>query len=266
MGYGKWIGGVVGFMAMGPLGALAGYAIGALFDKASDAEAQGATGQEYYGPTSSGAGCEDLGQRNSFLFAMLVMASYIIRADGRIMHSEMEFVRRFLRVNFGEGAVSEGEQILLNLFERRKQMERNDPMAFRNTIHDCGAQIAANLTYEQRLQLLDFLAKIAQSDGHVCAAEIEALKEVAVAMGLSVKEVESMLNLRGSSLEDAYKVLEITPEATDAEVRAAYRRLALKHHPDKVAALGEDIRRAAEQKFQEINDAKERIYKARGLK
>lgn len=108
--------------------------------------------------------------------------------------------------------------------------------------------------------------KIAQSDGNVCQAEIEALKEVAVAMGLSVKEVESMLNLRGSSLEDAYKVLEISPEATDAEVRAAYRRLALKHHPDKVAALGEDIRKAAEVKFQEINEAKERIYKARGLK
>ena len=171
------------------------------------------------------------------------------------MHSEMEFVRRFLRVNFGEGAVAEGEQILLNLFERRKQ--------FKNTIHDCGAQIAVNLTYEQRLQMLDFLVKIAQSDGNVCHAEIEALKEVAAAMGLSVKEVESMLNLRGSSLEDAYKVLEISPEATDAEVRAAYRRLALKHHPDKVAALGEDIRKAAEVKFQEINEAKERIYKAR---
>ena len=114
------------------------------------------------------------------------------------MHSEMEFVRRFLRVNFGEGAVAEGEQILLNLFERRKQMERTDPMAFKNTIHDCGAQIAVNLTYEQRLQMLDFLVKIAQSDGNVCHAEIEALKEVAVAMGLSVKEVESLLNLRGS--------------------------------------------------------------------
>ena len=58
----------------------------------------------------------------------------------------------------------------------------------------------------------------------------------------------------------------MSPDATDAEVRAAYRRLALKHHPDKVAALGEDIRKAAEQKFQEINEAKERIYKARGLK
>lgn len=41
--------------------------------------------------------------------------------------------------------------------------------------------------------------------------------------------------------------------------------MALKHHPDRVATLGEDIRKAAEKKFQDINDAKERIFKARGL-
>lgn len=75
-----------------------------------------------------------------------------------------------------------------------------------------------------------------------------------------------MLNLGGDSLADAYKVLEIDPSATDEEVRAAYRRLALKHHPDRVATLGEDIRKAAEEKFQNINNAKERIYKARGMK
>ena len=159
------------------------------------------------------------------------MASYIIRADGRIMHSEMEFVRRFLRSTFGEAAVGEGERILLNLFEQRKQMDRQNPLAFKNTIRDCGTQIAANLTYEERLQLLVFLVEIAKSDGHVCNEEIEALKEVAMYMGLSVKEVESMLNLGGSSLNEAYKVLEIEPTATNDEVRAAYRRLALKHHP-----------------------------------
>lgn len=75
-----------------------------------------------------------------------------------------------------------------------------------------------------------------------------------------------MLNLGGDSLADAYKVLEIDPSVTDEEVRAAYRRLALKHHPDRVATLGEDIRKAAEEKFQNINNAKERIYKARGMK
>ena len=75
-----------------------------------------------------------------------------------------------------------------------------------------------------------------------------------------------MLNLKGESLADAFKVLEIEPSATDEEVRKAFRQLALKHHPDRVATLGEDVRRAAEEKFQQINNAKERIYKARGMK
>lgn len=255
MGYGKWIGGLMGFVTMGPLGALAGFAIGSLFDNANENTIEGSDRQNEYA-----------GQRNSFLFSMLVMASYIIRADGRIMHSEMEFVRQFLRNNFCEIAVSEGEQILLNLFEQRKQMDKSNPMAFKNTIHECGAQIASNMSYEERLQLLRFLTQIAQSDGNVCKEEIDALKEVALAMGMSQQEVESMLNMRGKSLDEAYKVLEISPDATDEEVRAAYKKMALKHHPDRVATLGEDIRKAAEEKFQDINNAKERIYKARGMR
>ena len=94
-------------------------------------------------------------------------------------------------------------------------MEATNPYAFQNTIRECGAQIAANMSYEERLQLLSFLAQIARSDGNVCAAEIDALKEVAQSMQLSAKEVESMLNLSGNSLEEAYKVLEVEPTATD---------------------------------------------------
>ena len=263
MGLGKWIGGIVGFMAAGPLGALAGYAIGSMFENKED--------NNYTGGSQGGYGRQTYqdpayGQRNSFLFSLLVMASYIIKADGKVMHSEMEFVRRFLRANFGEQAVAEGNQILLNLFEQRKRMDATNPAAFKNTIYEGGVQIRNNMGYEERLQLLNFLAQIAKSDGNICQAEIEALKEVATAMGLSAKEVESMLNLGGDTLENAYKVLEIEPTATDDEVKQAYRKLALKHHPDRVATLGEDVKKAAEEKFQQINNAKERIYKARGLK
>lgn len=256
MGFGKWIGGIVGLMAAGPLGALAGYAIGKLLESNNNLsnEVHGNHEEQIYG------------QRNSFLFSILVMASYIIKADGKVMHSEMEFVRQFLRVNFGEAAVSDGNQILLNLFEQRKQMDEKNPSAFKNAIYECGVQIKQNMSYEQRLQLLNFLAKIAQSDGNVCTEEIDALKEVAMAMGLSVQEVESMMNLGGKTLKEAYKVLEIEESATNEEVKIAYRKMALKHHPDKVATLGDDIKKAAEEKFRQINEAKEMIFKARGIK
>jgi DnaJ like chaperone protein len=265
MGAAKWIGGIIGFMSGGPLGALAGYALGALLETAIDnnlnhqSDGQGDNTQNYYTDPLEG-------ERTSFRFALLVMASYVIRADGRIMHSEMEYVRTFLRQNFGEEAAQEGNTILLRLFEQRKEMERNNPNAFIDTIRQCATQLAYALTYEQRLQLLAFLCGIAKADGQVSSEEIDALKEIARYMQMQDAEVDSLLNLGGNSLEDAYKVLEINPEATDQEVRAAYRQLALKHHPDCVAALGEDVKKAAEEKFRQINNAKEMIYNARGMK
>jgi DnaJ like chaperone protein len=266
MGAAKWIGGIIGFMSGGPLGALAGYVLGSLLDTAFDSNVESPhdNGQRRYTQGSYSDPLE--GNRTSFRFALLVMASYIIRADGRIMHSEMEYVRNFLRQNFGEEAAKEGNDILLRLFEQRKEMERNNPYAFINTIRQCAAQLTSALTYEQRLQLLAFLCGIAKADGQVSPEEVDALKEIARYMQMQEAEVNSLLNLGGDSLEEAYKVLEVSPDATDQEVRAAYRQLALKHHPDRVATLGEDVKKAAEEKFQQINNAKEKIYKARGMK
>ena len=259
MGVGKWIGGFFGFMSGGPLGALAGYALGWLFDKG----AEGLSGNNHQNNGYS-AQQQYEGQRNSFLFSLLVLASYIIKADGKVMHSEMEFVRSFLRRNFGESAVSQGEQILMRLFDRQKQM---GTMAFKNTIREACAEIAQHMEYSQRLQLTNFLVMIAQADGSVPQSEIDALQFIAASLGISEEDLASMLNLSTGStnIDAAYKVLGITPDATDDEVKAAYRRMALKHHPDRVATLGEDVRKAAEKKFQEINAAKETIYKARGL-
>ena len=278
MSAGKWIGGFLGFITAGPLGALAGYALGSLFDRGLDevnrddaAQQYGYAGQQYSHSEQRRRTYE--GERNSFMFSLLVLASYIINADGKIMHSEMEMVRRFLRQNFGERAKEQGEEILLKLFEQQKRMGME---AYRSVIQDSCHQIRTNMLYEQRLQLFDFLIMIAQADGVIVQAEVQALREMGIHMGLSTEDIEQMLNLgsshqggatasSASSLDDAYRILGISPSATNDEVKAAYRKMALKHHPDKVAALGEDVRRAAEKKFQEINDAKDRIYKARGI-
>jgi|LAHS01.1.fsa_nt_gb DnaJ like chaperone protein len=282
MAIGKWIGGFLGFIGTGSiLGALAGFALGSLFDSGLDAvNTPNNSGtfnhDDAFGPGSSrqqqfqhsqrqyqyNQQRDYEGQRNSFRFSLLVLATYIIKADGRVMHSEMETVRRFLRQNFGEIAVRQGEEIMLKLFEQQKQMGAQQ---YRSVIRSACEQIAQHMDYYQRLQLLNFLVMIAQADGSVAPAEISALREVCAYLGLSAGELDSMLHLRENDLDSAYKVLGISPKATNDEVKAAYRKMALKHHPDRVATLGDDVKKAAEKKFQEINDAKERIYKARGL-
>lgn len=262
MGIFKWIGGALGFMSGGPLGAFAGYFIGNIIDSIMDDSPAESTGTDGYGPSA-----REQGQRNSFMFSMLVLASYIIKSDGKVMHSEMEYVRAFLRNNFGDGAAQQGNEILMRLFE---EQSNTNPHLYRSKIRQVCAQIASNLSYSERLQLLAFLVEIAKADGNLPTDELNALYEVAQNMGLQSSDVESMLHLdsgstTGGSLDDAYKVLGVSPDASDDEVKRAYRKLALAHHPDRVAKLGEDVRRAAEKKLQEINAAKEKIYKARGL-
>lgn len=296
MAMGKWIGGFLGMMVAGPLGAIAGFVLGSLFDKGSSENQQfidndnynsngtynnGTYGSSYgngtygssYGNGTYGSGPYGgyqtqqqmyEGQRNTFRFSLLVLASYIIRADGKVMHSEMKLVRQWLRVNFGEASVSEGEEIMKRLFNEQKRLGMPE---FRTAVLSSCRQLRQIMPYEQRLQLLSFLVNIAQADGMVVTEEVSALREIATDLGLSEADLDSMLNLHdaSSNLDAAYKVLGVAPTATDDEIKAAYRKLALKNHPDRVASLGEDVRKAAEKKFQEINAAMETVKKARGM-
>lgn len=254
MAFGKWIGGYLGWSAFGPLGGLIGFVVGALFDTATsqgDGETYRLTQEQ-----------SQQGDRNSFFISMLVLSAYIVKADGKVMHSEMELVRGMLRQNFGEAAAQQGDEMMRQLF---MEQDRQGTNVYRERIRQACQQIAMNVDYSGRLQLLNFLVMIAQADGRVEQVEVMALKDVAQWMQMLPQEVDAMLHLEGDSLEDAYKVLGVSPDASDAEVKKAYRRLALEHHPDRVAKLGDDVRKAAEKKFQEINAAKERIFKARGI-
>lgn len=268
MAMGKWIGGFMGMMVAGPLGAIAGFVLGSLFDNGipeqqnTDRDDYGHYNGPYNGYQTQQQQYE--AQRNTFRFSLLVLASYIIRADGKVMHSEMNVVRNWLKANFGEAAVIDGEQIMRKLFDEQKRLGMTE---FRSAVLSSCRQLHQIMPYEQRLQLLNFLVLIAQADGIIVTDEINALRECTIELGLSESDLNSMLNLQdaGSNLDAAYKVLGINSMATDDEVKAAYRKLALKNHPDRVASLGEDVRKAAEKKFQEINAAMETIKKARGL-
>ena len=276
MGFARWIGGALGFaFGGGALGALAGYALGSLFEHltsdGTDETDYSRRDERGYGQRGYERGYrqqrgydprQQQGQRNGFLFSLLVLAAHIVQADGKIMHSEMECVRTFLRTNFGTAAAQQGEEVLQRLFQKRKDVGAQE---WNRLIAESCQQMRLAMTEEQRMQLLAFLCEIAKADGRIADEELKQLHLVAGRLGLSEQLVDQLLNLGSTTLEDAYKVLGVQPDASDEEVKKAYRRLALQYHPDKVATLGDDVKAAAEKKFKEIGAAKDRIWAARGL-
>jgi len=260
MGFGRWFGGAIGWMVAGPMGALLGYIIGKMFEGdstpriESDSSRTSRTTSAGRSRTRTNEDVIASAARDNFLFSLLVLTACVIKADGKVMHSEMEYVRKYFRENMGAESVSQVEDILKNLFKKDIDWAA------------CSVQIAQNMERSQRLLIVDYLVGIAKADGKLPTEEVLMLRQIAAALGLSTSEVDSMLNLGQKTKVSAYKVLEIEASATDDEVRKAYKKLVLKHHPDRVANLGEDIRKKAEEKLKQINEAYELIKKERGMK
>ena len=269
----KWIGGFLGWATGGPIGALIGFLLGKAVDKYIDASYQlPGGGGSYEGPyRQGGQGQYSQGnqgqyrqqaggrrytadeQRNSFFMSLLVLSSAVIKADGKTLQAELDCVRNFFRSNFGEQAAQQAIQILRQLDSQQVN------------VYSVGGQIAANMNYSQRMQLLQYLVQIAMADGEFAKAEKSVIECIGSVIGLNTSDVNSLISMYYKEELSAYKVLEISPDATDDEVRAAYRRMAMKNHPDRVATLGPDVQKAATERFRQIAEAYETIKKQRGM-
>ena len=255
MGSFKWIAGLLGWVSWGPIGALLGFLAGSAVDSfiehsrllpGGDASsASQRTGTRGYSATE---------QRNSFLVSLLVLSAAVIKADGKTLQAELDYVKGFVRKNFGESAVPEAMRMLEQL--TRQQVN----------IYQVGPQIAQYMNYSQRLQLFHYLVQIALADGDFSKSEKSVLEAIGSTIGLTNADVNSVISMFYKDTNSAYAVLEISPSATDDEVRTAYRRMAMKNHPDKVATLGADVQKAAAERFQQISEAYETIKKQRGMK
>ena len=236
--FSKWIGAGLGWTIGGPIGALVGFAFGSLVD-ASNIEKFENTRID----TTTG----------DFVVSFLVLIAAVMKADRKVVQSELAFVKQYLVNAFGEEEALEMLRILRDI------LKQDIPLK------EVTFQIKGRMDYPSRLQLIHLIYGIAKADGGISDAEMGVIEQIAYDLGLSSADIISVKNMYFQSADWAYSILEINSRATNEEIKKAYRQLALKNHPDKVAYLGEEIRKKAQEKFQKINEAYEAIKKERKM-
>ena len=248
--YAKYIGGALGWALGGPIGAIMGYAFGSMVaDKSLSIE----EGQYRQAPHGGGPRRRQTGA-GDFAASMIVLSAAVMKADDRILKSELDYVKRFFVSNFG---TAQSERYILTLREVLKQDV--------DTRAVC-RQIQMMMEHSKRLLLLQYLYGIAQADGDVDPREVEVIRQMATWLGISAKDVKSIEASFYTDVASHYAVLEIPESATDSEVKKAFRRMAVKFHPDKVRDMGEDYQKQARERFDRITAAYEAIKKQRGIK
>ena len=237
-GYGKWVGGAIGWALGGYIGGILGYQVGKFLSSGVQ------IGERNQGGTRSG----------DFAMSLVVLSAAVMNADGKVLKSELNFVKKFLKINFGE---VQADQLIILLKEALKQAV---------DVRGVADQIRMNMDHPKRMLLLQYLYGIAHADGHVDKRELELIRLIARHLGISLKDVASIEEPFHSGTLNPYKVLEITETSTDSEVKKAYRKLAIKFHPDKIGDLGEGPRKLAKERFLQVQGAYEQIKKSRGFK
>ena len=245
-GFGKWLAGGLGLVLGGPMGAIIGFALGSLFEGSSTTGSQQGTYTRTSRATSEG----------DFKMSLLVMIACVMKADGSPKKQELDVAKRFLLANFGEEGALEALQILKNLL--------------RQNIDDVqvARQINQYMNYAGKLELIHLLFDIAYADGAENPYELSVIQRISWNLGVSNLDFDALKAPynRTKDVNWAYAALELKPDATDDEIKKAYRAMAKKYHPDTVANLGEEIKKKATEKFRSVNEAYEELKKTRGFK
>lgn len=185
---------------------------------------------------------------------LLSLAAIVIKADGKVDERELRFVRNYFIANYGEEYAS----TIFSKFNTEVNKKSQN-------LNELTRLFVQGARYETRLQILHFLFGIANADGHIAEIEIQKIQQIARALGLRNVDFESIKAMFVKSADKAYKILEISPEATDIEVKKAYRTMAKKYHPDKIQSSDPALKKGAQEKFKQVQAAYETIQKERGL-
>ncbi len=235
--FGKWIAGGLGWAFLGPIGGILGFTLGALLEGSPNIKTQ----------TSSRT------TKGAFAMSMLVLMAAVMKADGKVLRSELDFVKQYLSRAFDPESAREALTMLKSI------LEQDIP------VYDVCRQVKKNMDYSSRLQLLHILYGLSNADGRVNKSELDLIQSISLQLGISAKDNDSVKYMFVPKTDSAYKILEIESEASDDEVKKAYRKMAVKYHPDKVSHLGFDFQKLANAKFKKVNDAYTKIKKERHI-
>jgi DnaJ like chaperone protein len=282
---------IVGLYFGGLGGAFGGFLIGSLFDsirnnirarKAQEMFNEGR--QQYYN------------NPEQFEDQLLTLIGYVAKSDNnRLLQSEFDYCKQYFLKTFPHSDIS---QLMLKFRDILNASDTDSACQ-----EACG-NIRQYATIHEKMAILQCLFGFATADGNAHQQELEAIRRIANWCGVDSVTFEALKMMyvnfsysgnysggygggysgnygggyydqsgggsytphSGPSLDDCYKILEVSPDASDEEVKKAYRVAAMKHHPDKVSHLGEDVRKKAEEKFAKVNEAYDKIKAARGMK
>lgn len=245
MGFSKWIGATLGWSFGGPIGAIIGLALGSVVDAMGNGfDLSQQTNTRRTVSTKPG----------DFEVSLLILASLVIKADGKQDQRELDFVRQQFVGMYGKERAN-------HAFKLFKEISKQKDISTRQVC----LQIRQMMDHPSRLQLIHFLFGIAKADGLVTEDEVNEIHSMANYLGISLNDFESIKAMFFNSSDNAYKILEIDKTATIDDIKKAYRTMAKKYHPDKVIHLGKEHQNGAEEKFRQVQNAYEQLQKERGF-
>ena len=192
-------------------------------------------------------------QAGDFMVSLLVLFAKVMKADGKLLKSELDYVKSFLKRNLSR----QQSHVFIKMFQEILKQEYS-------TVEVC-RQIQKSMDHPSRLELIHVLFGLSASDGEIHPKEVKVIHTISGYLNISNKDYESIKAIFIKDMDSAYKILEINSNASDIEVKKAYRKMAIKYHPDKVAHLGKEIQNTAEEKFKAVSDAYTEIKKQRNI-
>ena len=242
----RWIAAILGYTFFRFPGAILGFIVGSLLDNLIGKKNGGSFQQVFQQQRGDSVTPAD------FELNLLSLASLVIKADGTVNQSELDYVRQYFVQAYGTERANATFRVFNDVIKKRQVSAQNICSLLRSRTR-----------YESRLQILHFLFSIANADGHVSDPEVKEINRISDFLGVQFRDFESIKAMFFKNPDSAYKILEI--ERTAKDIKAAYRKLAKKYHPDKLQHMDEAYQKGAEEKFRKVREAYEQLQKERGF-